>query len=186
MWQLHPLVFIFIAIGLLLVALAVFTRVRIDYRMKGRLSPMVSSIQFGYFYAYALSSYVFLDSRISNIRTTGGQFLLSIILMSIGFAVVLFSMPALGRRSFGREVGKLNTAGLYRYSRNPQLVGGFLFILGYALLWPSWQGMLWASLWIPISYFMMRGEEEHLRRIFGQEYRDYCGKTPRYIGLPKR
>jgi protein-S-isoprenylcysteine O-methyltransferase Ste14 len=32
--------------------------------------------------------------------------------------------------------------------------------------------MLWAWLWIPISYSMVRGEEEHLRRIFGQEYRD--------------
>ena len=186
MWQLHPLVFISIAIGLLLVALAVFTSVREDYRNKERLSPMCSSIQFAYFCVYALCSYVFLDSRISNISTTGGQFLVSIILMSVGFAAVLLSMPALGRRSFGREIGKLNTAGLYRYSRNPQLVGGFLFILGYALLWPSWQGMLWASLWIPTSYLMVRAEEDHLRRIFGLEYREYCDKTPRYIGLPKR
>jgi protein-S-isoprenylcysteine O-methyltransferase Ste14 len=141
MWQFHPLVFILIAIGLLLVALAVFTRVRIDYRIKRRLSPVVSSIQTGYFCAYALCSYVFLDSRIANIRTSGWQFLLSIILMGAGFGVVLFSMPVLGRRSFGHEIGRLNTVGLYRYSRNPQLVGGSLFILGYALLWPSWPGV---------------------------------------------
>ena len=186
MWQLHPLVFTFVALGLLLMAYAVFAIVRRDYRMKGHLSPIVSVIQLGYFCAYAVCSYVFLDSRISNIRTTGGPFPLSIILMSVGFAAVLFSMPALGQRSFGREAGKLNTAGLYRYSRNPQLVGGFLFILGYALLWPSCQGMLWALLWIPISVFMVRGEEQHLGQVFGQEYRDYCSKTPRYIGLPKQ
>lgn len=185
MWQLHPLVFIVVALGLLLIALAVFAIVGRDYRMKGRLSPAVSAIQFGYFCVYAAFSYVFLDSRISNVRTSGWQFPLSIILMGVGFAAVLFSMPALGRRSFGRETGKLNTAGLYRYSRNPQLVGGLLFILGYALLWPSWQGMLWASLWIPTSVFMVRGEEQHLERVFGQEYRDYCEKTPRFIGLSK-
>jgi protein-S-isoprenylcysteine O-methyltransferase Ste14 len=186
MWQLHPLVFILVALGLVLTALAVFAMVGRDYRMKGHLSPTVSVLQVGYSCAYAVCSYVFLDSRISNIRTTGAQFPLSILLMGTGLAAVLFSMSALGRRSFGREAGKLNTAGLYRYSRNPQLVGGFLFILGYALLWPSWQGMLWASLWIPISALMVRGEEQHLGRVFGQEYHDYCAKTPRTIGLPKR
>jgi len=186
MWQFHPLVFILIAAGLLLVACAVFTWVRADYRQKGRLSPLVSSLQFGYFCVYALCSYIFLDSRTSNIRTAGWQFLLALILMSVGFGAVLFSMPVLGRRSFGREVGRLYTAGLYHYSRNPQLIGGFLFMLGYALLWPSWQGMLWASLWIPTSYLMIRNEGEHLEKIFGQEYRDYCNRTPRTIGLPKR
>jgi hypothetical protein len=105
MWQLHPLVFIAAAAGLILAALAVFGSVRRDYRVKGRLSPMVSGVQFGFFCVYALFSYVFLDSRVSSVRTTGGLFLLSIILMSAGFAAVLFSMPALGRRSFGHEVG---------------------------------------------------------------------------------
>jgi hypothetical protein len=38
------------------------------------------------------------------------------------------SMPFLGQRSFGREVGRLRTTGLYRYSRNPQLVRGCFFI----------------------------------------------------------
>jgi len=33
---------------------------------------------------------------------------------------------------------------------------------------------------------MVRGEEEHLEMIFGDEYRKYCGQTPRYLGLPKR
>ena len=67
----------------------------------------------------------------------------------------------------------------------PQLVGGFLFIAGYALLWPSWAGLAWAALWPLIAHLMVRGEEEHLARIFGDEYRDYCAITPRYLGLPK-
>jgi len=106
--------------------------------------------------------------------------------MITGFLLVVFSMPFLGQRSFGRVVGGLHTSGLYRYSRNPQLVGGFLFMVGYALLWPSWQGMLWASLWLVIAHLMVRGEEVHLENIFGDEYRDYCLRTPRYLGLPKK
>lgn len=31
-----------------------------------------------------------------------------------------------------------------------------------------------------------RGEEQHLASVFGQESSDYCARTPRFIGLPKR
>lgn len=185
MWELHPFFFILVAFGLLVLAFVVFTIVRKDYRTKAHLSPLVSSIQVGYFCVYALCSYIFLDSRISNIQISGWTLLFAIILMIIGFGVVLFSMPKLGWRSFGQRVDQLYTKGLYQYTRNPQLVGSFLFILGYALLWPSWQGLIWALLWVPISVLMIRGEEEHLRKVFGQKYLDYCDRTPRFFGFPK-
>jgi protein-S-isoprenylcysteine O-methyltransferase Ste14 len=28
---------------------------------------------------------------------------------------------------------------------------------------------------------MVSTEQEHLRRIFGDEYEQYCGETPRYL-----
>lgn len=171
---------------LLAAAFLIFARVRSDYQAHGRLSRPIAILQVAYFCVYALSSYVFLDSRLSHIKTGGLPFLLALVLMIIGSLLVVFSMPFLGQRSFGREVGSLRTTGLYRYSRNPQLVGGFLFIVGYAMLWPSWQGMLWASLWLVIAHLMVRGEEAHLESVFGDEYRDYCMRTPRYLGLPKK
>jgi protein-S-isoprenylcysteine O-methyltransferase Ste14 len=91
-------------------------------------------------------------------------------------------MPFLGQKSFGAVVGQLNTSGLYAYSRNPQLVGYLLFVFGYALLWPSWQGLLWAALSLVIASLMVRGEEEHLRKVFGEKYREYCRRVPRFIG----
>lgn len=167
-------------------AIYVFARVRSDYLTFGKLSRPIAVLQTGYFFIYALCSYAFLDSRLSQIETRGFLFPLAIILMVIGFLAIIFSMPFLGKRSFGQETGSLHTSGLYRCSRNPQLVGGFLFMVGYALLWPAWKGALWASLWLVISYLMVRGEEEHLTRVFGDEYRDYCQRTPRFIGIPKK
>jgi len=35
-----------------------------------------------------------------------------------------------------------------------------------------------------ISHLMVRGEEAHLREVFGAEYEAYCARTPRYIGWP--
>lgn len=170
--------------ALLAAAIFVFARVSSDYRAHGRLTRPIAVLQVTYFCAYSLASYAFLDSRLSQIKV-GGLLLLALTLMVIGFLLVLFSMPFLGQRSFGREIGSLRTTGLYRFSRNPQLVGGFLFIVGYALLWPSWQGASWASLWVVIAHLMVRGEEAHLEAVFGDEYRDYCMRTRRYLGLPK-
>jgi protein-S-isoprenylcysteine O-methyltransferase Ste14 len=172
--------------ALLAAAFFVFARVRSDYRVHGRLSHPIAILQTGFFCVYALSSYAFLDSRLSHVNTAGLLFPVALTLMITGFLVVAFSMPLLGRQSFGREVGSLRTSGLYQYSRNPQLVGGFSFVVGYAMLWPSWAGALWASIWLVVAHLMARGEEVHLENVFGDEYLDYCARTPRYLGLPKK
>jgi protein-S-isoprenylcysteine O-methyltransferase Ste14 len=171
--------------ALLAAAFLVLARVRSDYETQGRLSRPVAFSQFAYFCVYALASYAFLDSRPSRVNTANLAFPVSVALMLLGVLLVLFSMPFLGWRSFGREVGRLRTSGLYRYSRNPQLVRGFVFIVGYAMLWPSWTSALWASLWLVIAPLMVRAEEAHLKRVFGDEYRDYCAHTPRYLGRIK-
>src|SRR4030043_160950 len=46
-----------------------------------------------------------------------------------------------GGRSFGRHVGELVQEGPYRFSRNPQVAGGTLMVVGVALLWPSWYAL---------------------------------------------
>jgi protein-S-isoprenylcysteine O-methyltransferase Ste14 len=171
--------------ALLAAAIFVFAQVRSNYQAHNRLSRSVAILQVAYFCVYALASYAFLDSRLSQVNTVGLLFPLALVLMTAGFLLVVFSMPFLGQRSFGREVGSLRTSGLYRYSRNPQLVGGFFFIVGYATLWPSWKGALWASLWLVITHLMVRGEEAHLEIVFGAEYRNYCVRTPRCLGLPR-
>ena len=171
---------------LLVAAFFVFNKVKSDYQLYGNLSRPVAVLQTSYFCLYALCSYVFLDSRFSHISVKGFFFFLAIVLMVLGSLMVAFSMPFLGRRSFGMGIGGLRSSGLYQYSRNPQLVGGFIFIAGYAMLWPSWTGALWASMWLIIAHLMVRGEETHLTRVFGDKYKDYCAQTPRYLGLPKK
>ena len=140
---------------LLAAAFFVFAKVKSDYQLRGKLSRPIAVLQTGYFCVYALCSYVFLDSRLSHISAKGFFIFLGVVFMVIGVLMVAFSMPFLGRRSFGMEVGVLRTSGLYRFSRNPQLVGSFIFIVGYAMLWPSWMGALWASMWLIISHLMV-------------------------------
>jgi len=80
------------------------------------------------------------------------------------------------------DAGKLTKTGPYRWSRNPQYVGWFLFLLGFALNdWSLW--CLAALVVIVISlHLLVLVEEEHLRRVFGEPYVEFCRKIPRYAG----
>ena len=80
------------------------------------------------------------------------------------------------------DAGNLTTSGPYRWSRNPQYIGWFLFLLGFALNdWSLW--CLAALIVIAISlHLLVLVEEEHLRRVFGEPYVEFCRKIPRYAG----
>jgi amino acid permease len=108
MGQYDSLTYILTAVGLLFLAFVVFNLVRTDYRVLGRLSRPISWLQVGFFCVYAGYSYVFLDSRLDHISASGWLLALAIVLMVVGFAAVLFTMPKLGKRSFGHEVGRLD------------------------------------------------------------------------------
>lgn len=80
------------------------------------------------------------------------------------------------------DTGQLTTAGPYRWSRNPQYVGWFLFLLGFALNdWSLW--CLAALIIVAVSlHLLVLVEEEHLDRVFGERYREYQWQIPRYAG----
>lgn len=91
---------------------------------------------------------------------------------------------SLGQLS-GLEEGELVTGGVYRYSRNPQIVGWGLTLLGAALAGRSAKALM-----LVVAYFLAHRlyfplEERQLERAFGEEYRHYRKRVPRFLGLPK-
>jgi len=90
------------------------------------------------------------------------------------------------RKISGIEVSGLITTGIYRWSRNPQFLGFYLALLGMSLLGRSGYALLLAIIAvIYCHYYIVKVEEPYLERIFGEEYRAYKLRTPRYIGMPK-
>ena len=107
--------------------------------------------------------------------------------MAVGLAGVMVAMGRLSwRKSIGRDASGLQRTGLYRYTRNPQIVAYGLLVLGYALWWPSWSGLVWVMVYAAIAHIMVLAEEEHLRRVYGEAYETYCQRTARYLGLPSK
>jgi protein-S-isoprenylcysteine O-methyltransferase Ste14 len=46
--------------------------------------------------------------------------------------------------------------------------------------------LVWLAIYGLIAHVMVLTEERHLRRTFGEDYEDYCQRTPRYVGMPRR
>jgi protein-S-isoprenylcysteine O-methyltransferase Ste14 len=170
---------------LLAAAALIFGRVRRDYRVTGKLTPFSTFLEVLIFFLHGSASYAFLDSNLAHVNTASPLFFLSVLCMLVGLVLVVIAMGRLGMDvSVGQQVSGLQQSGLYRYSRNPQIVAYGLVVIGYALLWPSWTGLVWVGLYLAIAHLMVRVEEDHLRQAYGEAYQRYCAKTPRYLGLP--
>jgi protein-S-isoprenylcysteine O-methyltransferase Ste14 len=77
------------------------------------------------------------------------------------------------------------TKGIYRISRHPIYLSGFLMYTGMGLACASWVVLLCAVLWIGIWSVLVPEEERFLIEKFGDAYREYSMGTARWIGIPK-
>jgi protein-S-isoprenylcysteine O-methyltransferase Ste14 len=111
-----------------------------------------------------------------------GSFLIVVGLIAIVIAMAWIGLP----RSWGQQVDVLRVSGPYRVSRNPQILGGALLIVGVFFLQPSLYALGWVILCAIMLHMMALTEEEHLRERFGVEYEQYTVRVPRYLGIPKK
>jgi len=81
--------------------------------------------------------------------------------------------------------GKPVTRGLYRYSRHPMYITSFLFFLGLGVATASWLFLLFAIVFIIGAVVFIDFEEKSTLKQFGDAYRKYMNRTPRWIGIPK-
>ena len=101
---------------------------------------------------------------------------------AIGLLLVVYSMGYLGfKKAFGRKVDGLNQAGIYRLTRNPQIVFYAILLVGVAVIWLSWHTIVWVFLFFIVAHMMVITEEEHLRDVYGESYEQYCRQVPRYL-----
>ena len=161
--------------------------VRNDYLKKPKLSPLSYILEFVVFAAHANMLYLFIPVKWPNLPSLPEDLtikLLFYIILCLGLVILIIAWFGLGTgRSFGQDKNKLNTSGIYQYSRNPQLVGYGIILFNFALLFISWYTVGWLVQYLIISYLMIRSEEEFLSLRYGEEYEKYCSKVPRVIKL---
>ena len=77
------------------------------------------------------------------------------------------------------------TRGLYRYSRHPMYVAAFVMYVGLGIACASWVILLFAVVLTVVSFVYAGAEEQLTLEMYGDSYREYMNRTPRYIGIPK-
>jgi len=117
--------------------------VRRAYKQNGRLTShsiflqlLIWGLLFAFPYIYNLIEWAWSQSELSHAFPILG--IIGWACVWIGVAVVVGAMFWLGlTRTFGQKGRKLETSGPYSVTRNPQIAGGAIIIIGCVLLWPS-------------------------------------------------
>ena len=80
---------------------------------------------------------------------------------------------------------KLVIKGIYRYSRHPMYLTPCIIFLGVGIATASWIFLLLTVVYVITPLLCVDPEERHLLKFYGNAYREYMNRTPRWIGLPK-
>jgi protein-S-isoprenylcysteine O-methyltransferase Ste14 len=111
----------------------------------------------------------------------------------IAGALILIGIAlfAAGARNFSRAATPLPTnqparvlvtTGIYGWTRNPVYLGFFLMYVGIGIAVHSpWILALTLPIAVAIRYGVVAREEAYLERRFGDAYRDYKARVPRWV-----
>lgn len=116
--------------------------------------------------------------------------ILGLITLILGYLILYKTVRAFARIGQGTlapwaPTQHLVVMGLYRYLRNPMILGVLFVLLGEAILFGSTLIFLWFIVFFAMNHiWFVRWEEPDLERRFGEEYRKYKQNVPRWI--PRR
>jgi protein-S-isoprenylcysteine O-methyltransferase Ste14 len=82
-------------------------------------------------------------------------------------------------------LGEPFVKGLYRYSRHPMVFFSFFTFIGVGIATASWLFLLLSILVIILFTIYEVAEERGCCERYGDTYREYMSRTPRWIGIPK-
>ena len=76
---------------------------------------------------------------------------------------------------------RLATTGLYARMRHPQYAGFVLIMFGFLLQWPTLLTLAMFPVLVVMYGYLARKEEADMELQFGEEYRRYAERTPRFL-----
>ncbi len=99
-----------------------------------------------------------------------------------GYALFTVAMVNISRTPLGRPF----TTGMYHYSRHPMNVWSSVALLGVGVAAASWLFLLLVAVVTVCMLRLTAAEERYCLARYGDAYRSYQQRTPKYLGLPHR
>jgi protein-S-isoprenylcysteine O-methyltransferase Ste14 len=159
-----------------------------DRRLKIAAIPLGVIIFFGIVLLFIFAS-LYLDGLLpwGHKDLSLGRLIVSLIVLIAGAVLMTWTVS-----SFFKVKGtpvplcpppKLVTGGLYRWIRNPMLLGLFLVMFGLGiLLWSPFLFFVFTPLFIVINVVYLRNvEEKEMEKKFGEAYLRYKEEVPMFI-----
>ncbi len=172
------MMFYLLALALLIIPVALLFA-RYEYRKRGKLSVLGLFLLIVMIFVPNLM----LDYAIQYEMPSTALDYVGVLVGAAGTGLCLVSMFAFRSplKVLCLDVGTLAVTGPYRWTRNPQYIGFFMFLAGFALNDWSWWCLLILTIIASYMHLLILVEEEHLTRTFGEPYAEYCRTVPRYF-----
>ena len=135
-----------------------------------------------------LTSWVYFSSTKLELIYLPYRHIVSVIILIIGLIVIVSpvvdfikSKTTINPVKF-KNVNRLVTTGIYRYSRNPMYLGMILIVISTTVYYLNFLSVFSPLIfYIWINKFQINREEIFLEDKFGSEYLKYKSKTRRWI-----
>jgi protein-S-isoprenylcysteine O-methyltransferase Ste14 len=158
-----------------------------------RFWPPPSARSWQFFAAWLMASLVFVNFFFLGLLDFDSAFLpdlkirfpVAMICFIGGTSIGMWGETVFGARATLGLGNRLVTRGPYRYTRNPQYIGDCLNALGYMVLTNSWLVWVTGILGVILNLMAPFTEEPWLEQHFGDDYREYKRRVPRFFGRRK-
>ena len=124
---------------------------------------------------------LFIYSIFLPLKLVVPWFIIGIFFYFLGLAMFLASIVAIAITPHGQPF----TSGVYQISRHPMTFSMYIALLGMAVASLSWVFLLATIICFIFVINQIKVEERGVLETYGEAYREYLQKTPRWIGIPK-
>ena len=114
---------------------------------------------------------------LTPLKINSSTFIFGLILYGAGLVGLVVAMLDFKDTPLDQPV----TKGVYKISRLPQIVAQFFIILGICVAIGSWAALFMLLMSKLFQHFSILAEEEVCRQRYGEPYRVFMEKVPRYL-----